>query len=376
MFQCSHGFYDELLGLIANPPPSTNISTPTPKFSRDKRDEQKSRYFPASTHDVKREVGSPTSASALSFMLDWLNLLNEYRNRDLTYGQDRIIAFAGIARAFANFGALTYLAGAWKEVLPLSLLWNVLKKPDAITTPYTGHNPPVQVKEEVNSSGIPSWSPFSLPIYTHHQLSFLIDSHELYARGQDQRPAGAPQKQKVLFNDIYCAEALAFHFPGQPANTFPKDTSGFHIFEDLALTLTLPHISTSTFRPADVLAQIKSFPAAVDSHVSLDFEYFPDTPDAQGSQANPPRHSVLALLCETQICFAESERGVQRRLTGLMLGPSKRRRGAWARVGAWKLVVKVGGVRVDKESMGRVAERGKGVRIVGTKWGVGDLTLV
>jgi hypothetical protein len=375
MFQCSRGFYDELVGLFADPLPSTDITIITPKFGRDKRDMQKTRYFPASIQAVRREAGSPTSPAAMSFMIDWQNLLNEYRNRDLTFGKDRIIAFAGIARAFANFGDMTYLAGAWREVLPLSLLWHVDTKPPT-TIVYEGYvpgsDPQVQVKEEVyDSAEMPSWSHFFLPIYANHQMTFILDAWEICARGKS---AGA--SDTLVFDDIFCAQTHAFHFPGHDANTFPNGTSGFHSFKNLSLTLTLPCTPTYSFRPRKLVTHIQSDPIAADTWINLVFDYFPDVPNPPGVELDPPKHSVLALLCETQICQTMNKYRVRRMLSGLILVRSERRKGAWERVGAWKLAVKVCEVHVDVENIRRVADMWKGVEVLGKKWDTLTLTLV
>lgn len=49
--------------------------------------------------------------------------MNEYRSRAFTKGEDRVIAFAAIARAVQNVTQLTYLAGLWAEHFPGALTW-------------------------------------------------------------------------------------------------------------------------------------------------------------------------------------------------------------------------------------------------------------
>ncbi|KAL1798031.1 hypothetical protein ACET3X_004637 [Alternaria dauci] len=129
MWQCSKGFYDELLGPIAE------TQTTTPQDPKRGKDRGKSRYFPDTIHElgvVGKKRGSLSEPAVLSFTIDWQNLVNEYRSRKLSFGKDRIIAFAGVARAVTNLGQLTYLAGLWKEIFPVALLWYVDKKIKAL----------------------------------------------------------------------------------------------------------------------------------------------------------------------------------------------------------------------------------------------------
>jgi hypothetical protein len=48
------------------------------------------------------------------------------------FRKDRVIAFAGVARASQHLGHLTYLAGLWKEWFPVALLWCVGEKPAVV----------------------------------------------------------------------------------------------------------------------------------------------------------------------------------------------------------------------------------------------------
>ncbi|OAK93699.1 HET-domain-containing protein, partial [Phaeosphaeriaceae sp. SRC1lsM3a] len=53
----------------------------------------------------------------------WWALVNDYKQRRLTVPSDRVMAFAGVAEAFALTRGLTYLAGVWAESLAYDLLW-------------------------------------------------------------------------------------------------------------------------------------------------------------------------------------------------------------------------------------------------------------
>lgn len=61
----------------------------------------------------------------LGFHIRWFELVKHYTKAHLTQPQDKLVAIAGIARKVQRARGLTYLAGIWKEYLPLNLLWHL-----------------------------------------------------------------------------------------------------------------------------------------------------------------------------------------------------------------------------------------------------------
>lgn len=55
----------------------------------------------------------------------WHSIVQDYTRGLLTKSGDKLIAMAGIAKAFQLSGQLTYAAGLWEEEMPYSLLWRV-----------------------------------------------------------------------------------------------------------------------------------------------------------------------------------------------------------------------------------------------------------
>ncbi|KAJ3516823.1 hypothetical protein NM208_g14793 [Fusarium decemcellulare] len=53
----------------------------------------------------------------------WPELVQEYMQNDLTFEEDRLIAFSGVARLMANRTGDDYMAGLWKSRLMFDLLW-------------------------------------------------------------------------------------------------------------------------------------------------------------------------------------------------------------------------------------------------------------
>ncbi|KAF1921609.1 heterokaryon incompatibility protein-domain-containing protein [Ampelomyces quisqualis] len=373
MWQCSAFFYDELLGPIAESLPNG--------AAKKGRDGAKSRYFPMNI--LKPGFAAYADMSdlmSLSFMIDWQALLNEYRSRELTEAKDRVVAFAGIARAFTNLGSLTYLAGTWADFFPLCLLWYVDRKRE-VTIRYAGPEVirggfveyPVKVCEEVVRQA-PSWSQFNVPIYTHHQTYFIFNNDEIFVRQKSLY-----EQPRVCWDDLYWAELDSFQFSGQPVNHFPD--SGFFDFSNLSATLDLPVLPVKVSWPAHLEQHFEHIRATDPLEAALawkpDFTYYPDSPLAADKIATPPRRGVLALIAEFQVCRVAGKYLVQRRLAGLVLVRAEKV-GTWRRVGAWKLTIKISGVEATPENIQDTAARWKKYRIwtIGEAWQMETVTLV
>ncbi|KAF7670739.1 hypothetical protein GT037_011190 [Alternaria burnsii] len=209
MWQCSEGFYDEILGPITEMH-ATTLHDPK------RRDRGKSRYFPETIHELSaltKKRGSLSEPAVLSFMMDWQNLVDEYRSRKLSFGKDRIVAFAGVARAFSNLGQLTYLAGLWWEVIPIALLWYVDKKMVPLVRRENGLQNgglpssvwTTEIEESVVQPELPSWSWFSVPIWRYYQLYFLFGDDELAVRCKSYS-----EPKLVCWDDVFWAEVKGF----------------------------------------------------------------------------------------------------------------------------------------------------------------------
>jgi hypothetical protein len=64
----------------------------------------------------------PTVASEDKF-ITWNRIVNSYMGKDISFEEDRFPALAGLAAQMQAAGAGQYLAGLWREHLPLDLLW-------------------------------------------------------------------------------------------------------------------------------------------------------------------------------------------------------------------------------------------------------------
>jgi len=73
------------------------------------------------------KVSSPQSPiSARNLTYNWIDTIIDYTHCSLTFGDDKLIAIAGIASEFQRLRAGdTYLAGMWRSTLIMELMWMV-----------------------------------------------------------------------------------------------------------------------------------------------------------------------------------------------------------------------------------------------------------
>ncbi|KAL6709181.1 hypothetical protein ACN47E_001997 [Coniothyrium glycines] len=372
MWHCSELFCDEMMGAIAESEESGDAKA---KRGKDRR---KTRYVPASLG----AVGSAASLSApqvLSFMADWQNVVNEYRGRQLSFAQDRVIAFAGIARAYTNIGGLTYLAGLWREILPLGLLWYLDRKPDVLVR--REQNLPkgllsrsiwtTELIEQVEHAA-PSWSWFSVPIRRFYQTHFIFNNDEYFVRCKSNS-----NPELVCFDDIFWARTMSYQFAPEQANQF-RD-AGYVDFAGLRVTMQMQVLPVKVDWPSDLAAQIQRIRKAGvrtgDGHIDFSpvFEYFPD--DITKAGGSPPKNGLLAMLAEFQIVRTAGKWTVQRRMAGLALAPASERE-TWKRVGAWRLNMRISGVDVKIGDAAAVGRRWRAHHIVSDKWQLESVVLV
>lgn len=371
MFQCTRYFYDELLGPIS----------PAPRVARDGTINRpmslaKTQYFPDSLQQNWEKELRMSSFSSLQFTMDWQGVLNEYRGRKLTQAKDRVVAFSGIARAYANVGALTYVAGCWAEYFSLTLLWYVGKKR------VMGSLKEVEYWEEVRPGvredvvcDAPSWSQFSVPVYTEYQTGFVFDEDEINARMMFEEGGVDPA---VWWDDVHWSYLEVFKYAGVPEDDFPD--SGYADLGGLEVTIVMPILPAQVSWVEDVEEQLGIIRASDPRDAGISwrtvFAYFPDDPLLA---VKPPEDSLLVLVSEFQLCRVPGINNVDRRLAGLVLVRGQRK-GTWKRVGAWKSRAKITGMDIHDGNLRDVARRWRKHTLWDTsdrgKWSLKRLTLV
>jgi hypothetical protein len=233
----------------------------------------------------------------------WEDMVNDYRSKDLTKPNDRIIAFAGIARAFSTRSNWTYVAGLWKEILPLCLLWSV----------STRRIPPrwnVQGPESIEhgASNAPSWSWFSVPMYAHYrQIKFPL----LF------------MDEEASHSDL--TRSISWEWPSEDIDQLSN--SSYYKFSNLQISL---HVKVTHARlivdGSRIVLDIPVISHLIGTnHLKLNYDH--DDVMAELLQTVDPIENVLLGI------FVKSRNDFQ--ISGLALVPSSE--GKWKRIGMWRL---------------------------------------
>ena len=96
-------------------------------------------------------VTHPGTLGDVPVIDQWHMIVKLYTQRQLTFGRDKLPAIGGAASSMPQASRSTYLAGLWRETLPLDLLWQVM--PGAVHEGLT---------YDKNGQIAPSWSWASL----------------------------------------------------------------------------------------------------------------------------------------------------------------------------------------------------------------------
>lgn len=72
----------------------------------------------------------------------WENICATYANASLTFADDRMIAFSGIAKRFQDLLGDRYVLGMWRSRILNDLLWTVVSRHDVASLHGTKYSPP------------------------------------------------------------------------------------------------------------------------------------------------------------------------------------------------------------------------------------------
>lgn len=237
-------------------------------------------------------------------------LIKNYRARALTQSKDRIMAFAGIAQAVQRSSQLSYTAGAWKEAFPFSLTWHVVFSQWDITAPA--------VRETVTAVA-PSWSWFSLPIFSRHELDFVPnDILRRHLRFSEKNSI-----ETMFEASLLCTDGV------------PLSANTFHDFTGLDLHFSTKTGSMSPGTPGEKYRQSKTIESEFKRHLGTQpsrFTFYRDRPKEAIDWAD----ATVALLFEARYGHETgfSRSYGDRILIGLVMmrepgGAAYRRTGLW-----------------------------------------------
>lgn len=103
---------------------------------------------------LSRDVGiNSTNSDMQEVKIQWYDLIETYSRTSLSFPDDHLLAISAVAKRFCSTMRLEpsdYLAGMWKDDLPLSLLWN--------QDPLPGRVGPESISIGREFKHAPSWS--------------------------------------------------------------------------------------------------------------------------------------------------------------------------------------------------------------------------
>jgi hypothetical protein len=307
MWECVEGFCDEIVG--------TWMVRTTRCYDQTIRLSQKALLHTRSESDPTEVVEIATQVAIERECFEdfpiWERLIEEYRRRDLTRPNDRVIALSGVAQAFQAKHNLTYLAGMWKEHLPMSLLWHVL--------------PMLKAGEEVLSlplresplDFVPTWSWFASSTYSRNDVIYITE------------------KIPTRYRSLFLSRLLHFRWPEQAVNYAPP--TSHYDFVGLQITLELATLTTtlSTWsRPDSAIPLLRC--ESLEAQLAFLLRVSRNQVEAScicedlKNMQRPPDTIHIALV---------AERGnTDDRLhyfRGLALAPGAKK-GIWKRMGVWR----------------------------------------
>jgi hypothetical protein len=202
LWECAEQYCDQSLGFIKAP-------------------EHSMKFFPLGNNIIKNHIRvSPNTdriTTDVQLFDTWVGYISEYRRRALTVHSDRVMAFAGIAQAFAESHNLTYLAGHFWEHMPYTLMWFCTDWGYCKTF-------------EDGVVGVPSWSWFSA------RVPISLTSIERIPDSIEFDPSLPDSSSKI---DIWCpvfeAQMVEYQWPETKPHTGSRTT--FTSFTDLSITL-------------------------------------------------------------------------------------------------------------------------------------------
>ena len=254
----------------------------------------------------------------VNFYQEWVENLSRYSRTTLTKSEDKLPAFAGIARQLAE-GTDSYVAGLFRSSLPWSLLW----KPESTA-----------VRRTQGPYRAPTWS------WAAYDGAICYILLRFSALGENYRPMvkdvavvrdikASFANSKDRFGAVLSAEIL-LHGPTLTVSWRKEGKQG--TFTPQTYQIRIPS-SQHSFQQSNDLpnhdAQKLLWESQHYDGVSLMLDIV--TEHSIYSEA------VLLILCQDSVQLLTENASDHQRLLGLMLAPSKEQADKWIRIGTFMI---------------------------------------
>ncbi|CAM1508723.1 Fc.00g055710.m01.CDS01 [Cosmosporella sp. VM-42] len=267
----------------------------------------------------------------------WFSLVQAYRLGSLTYETDRIMAFAGVARAIQLQTNYLYLAGIWREFAELGLLWH-------IEPPWHKRRSYFQefcLRKQQMQVAAPGWSWFSVPT--------IPDANVAQVDAVGFRICSSLCIRSPFA--IYRAQIVSFYHP----NLASDPDSLIYDFEGQSITLRAPMTPCTMRWDKGVLRVLPRGRYVLgdagwqDSREAMDYCH-DDFTIIPGSEPPTGAYMVLTILCASTLqdgTEIKHDKATSRRMgvnpgwqyAGLVVVPSAEK-GCWRRVGVFVFTTK------------------------------------
>ncbi len=156
--------------------------------------------------------------------LQWKEIVDNYTNRHLTFGSDKLVAISALARRFQKGNLESeYLAGLWKQDLAIQLLWSTarLQLKSRPTTRQTEYRAPTWSWASVDGRILPG-----TPGLNQKLTSIQIKIHEAKTDLASNDPFGSLKGGYIVISGRLARVTL---FTAGPAANEVEGTSSYYL---------------------------------------------------------------------------------------------------------------------------------------------------
>ncbi|KAI0474849.1 heterokaryon incompatibility protein-domain-containing protein [Xylaria cf. heliscus] len=146
----------------------------------------------------------------------WRTLISQFSDRDLTYPTDCLPALSGVATKFQRQLNWEYIAGLWKEDLPVSLIWAVSRRKGDLSPPRTVHGEYIAPSWSWASVGEPVYFP---GFFEHYISERFVTIEEIQCKPAGLNPLGKVTGGYLVLRGILFEISLSQQHLSRPTLT-------------------------------------------------------------------------------------------------------------------------------------------------------------
>ncbi|KAH8167790.1 hypothetical protein CIB48_g474 [Xylaria polymorpha] len=146
----------------------------------------------------------------------WRKLISQFSNRNLTYPTDCLPALSGVATKFQRQLNWEYIAGLWKEDLPVSIIWAVSRRKGDLSPPRTIHSEYIAPSWSWASVGQPVYFP---GFFEHFVSDLFMTVEDVQCTPASLNPLGRVTSGHLILRGIIFEISLSQQYLSRPVLT-------------------------------------------------------------------------------------------------------------------------------------------------------------